>query len=158
MDHNTQIQSALEDLYSQAKPNISTTAKKYKIARKTLSDRFHGKSTTIEEINSYIRQQLTKTQEETLIAYVNKLNDRGFPPTPQILKNIAESIAHIPLGKNWVARFCKRHRTQLASVYLRTIDHKRKIADNSQHFQHFFDTVCTLLARVLYTYSIILAF
>jgi ActR/RegA family two-component response regulator len=58
MDHNARIQSALKDLYSQTKPNISATAKKYEIARKTLSDRFHGKSTTIEEINSYIRQQL----------------------------------------------------------------------------------------------------
>src|SRR5882757_8552955 len=87
------------------------------------------------------RQRLTKSQEETLIAYVNKLNDRGFPPTPQILKNIAESIAHTTLGPNWTARFCKRHRNQLSSVYLRTIDHKRKVADNSKHFQHFFDLV-----------------
>jgi hypothetical protein len=38
------------------KPNIAATAKKYEIARKTLSDRFHGKNTTIEEINSYVRQ------------------------------------------------------------------------------------------------------
>jgi hypothetical protein len=152
MDHNARIQSALEDLYSQTKPNISATARKYEVKRKTLADRFHGKSTTVEEINSSVRQQLTKTQEETLIEYINKLNDRGFPPTPQILKNIAESIAHTTLGPNWNTRFCKRHRTRLTSIYLRTIDHKRKIADNSQHFQHFFDLVCVLLAYILYIY------
>jgi hypothetical protein len=148
MAHNERIAAAIADLETQERPNITATAKRYEIARKTLSDRFHGKSTTIEEINSYVRQQLTATQEEALITYVNKLNDRGFPPTPQILKNIAESIAHVTLGRNWVARFCKRHRTRLTSVYLRTIDHKRKIADNSQHFQHFFDLVSVFLARV----------
>jgi 4-hydroxybenzoate polyprenyltransferase len=37
-------------------------------------------------------------------------------------------------------------------VYLRTIDHKRKIVDNSQHFKHFFRLVRMLLARVSPTY------
>ena len=27
-------------------------------------------------------------------------------------------------------------------VYLRTIDHKRKVADSSHHFRHFYGTVC----------------
>jgi hypothetical protein len=142
MAHNERIAAAITDLESQSRPNITATAKKYNVARTTLSDRFKGKSTTIEEINSYVRQQLTTTQEETLIEYVNKLNDRGFPPTPQILKNIAESVTKTRLGPNWVARFCKRHSTRLTSIYLRTIDHKRKLADNSHHFQYFFDLVC----------------
>ena len=152
MDHNERITEAIADLKAQDRPNIAATAKKYQVARTTLSDRFKGKSSTIEDANSYVRQQLTQTQEEALIAYVNKLNNRGFPPTPQILKNIAESIAHTTLGPNWVARFCKRHRTRLASIYLRTIDHKRKIADNSQHFQHFFDLVRIFLVCVSHIY------
>ena len=56
MAHNARIETAITDLHSQVKPNIAVTAKKYEIARKTLSDRFHDKSTTIEEINSYVRQ------------------------------------------------------------------------------------------------------
>ena len=47
MDHNARIQSALDDLNSQKKPNITVIAKKWEIARKTLSDRFYGKSITI---------------------------------------------------------------------------------------------------------------
>jgi hypothetical protein len=104
MAHNHRIQSALDDLHSQARLNIAATAKKYEIARKTLADQFHGKSTTIEEINSYVRQRLTQAQEEALITYFNKLNDLGFPPTPKILKNMAESISHTSLGPNWVNR------------------------------------------------------
>ena len=152
MDHNDRIQAAIADLESQDRPNIAATARKYGVARETLSKRFRGKTGSNRDATSYDRKQLTDTQEETLIAYINKLNDRGFPPTPQILKNIAESIAHTTLGKNWTARFCQRYRTRLASVYLRTIDHKRKIADNSNHFQHFYNLVRIFLARVSYIY------
>jgi hypothetical protein len=55
MAHNARIQLALDDFHSQAKLNITAAAKKYEIARKTLADRFHGKSTVIKEINSYVR-------------------------------------------------------------------------------------------------------
>ena len=47
MDHNARIQSALDDLNSQKKPNITATAKNEEIARITLSDRFYDKSTII---------------------------------------------------------------------------------------------------------------
>ena len=156
MDHNTRIEEAIADLRTQDRTNFAATARKYGVERTTLAKRFRGQTSTIQNANSYTRQKLTDTQEEALITYVNKLNDRGFPPTPQILKNIAESIAHITLGPNWTARFCKRHRDQLASVYLRTIDHKRKIADNSQHFQHFFDLVRILLIYISHANSILL--
>jgi transposase-like protein len=100
MDHDARIQAAINDLRSQNRTNIATTAKRYGVARETLSKRFRGETASNQEATSYSRKQLTDTQEETLIAYVNKLNNRGFPPTPQILKNIAESIAHTTLGPN----------------------------------------------------------
>ena len=155
MAHNDRIALAITDLKSQDRPNIAATARKYQLARETLSKRFRGETGSNQDATSYSRKQLTTTQEETLIEYVNKLNDRGFPPTPQILKNIAESIAKTRLGPNWVARFCKRYHTRLASIYLRTIDHKRKLADNSHHFQYFFDLVRVSLACVSHTYLII---
>ncbi len=152
MDHNARIEAAINDLRSQKRTNFAATAKRWDLERTTLAKRFRGETGTNKDANSYVRQKLTAIQEDTLITYVNKLNDRGFPPTPQILKNIAESIAHTSLGPNWVARFYKRHCTRLASIYLRTIDHKRKIADNSKYFQHFFDLVRMFLARVSHIY------
>ena len=98
MAHNKRIAAAIADLKSQDCPNIAATARKYDLKRETLSKRFRGEIGTIKDVNSYSRKRLTNTQEEVLIEYVNKLNDRGFPPTPQILKNIAESIAKEPLG------------------------------------------------------------
>ena len=114
-------------------------------ASKTLAKRYKGETGTVQEANSYVRQKLTNAQEEVLIAHANRLTDRGLPPTPQILKNIAEEIAKTKLGKNWVSRFYQRHRDRLTSVYLRVIDHKRKAADNSQYFQEFFNIVSFLL-------------
>lgn len=158
MDHEARIQAAILDLESQERTNVAATARKHNVARRTLAHRFNGETGPNQEATSYSRKQLTDTQEEALIAYVNKLNDRGFPPTPQILRNIAESIANTTLGPNWVARFCKRYRTRLASLYLRTIDHKRKIADNSRYFEHFFTLVRILFACVSRAYSILVSF
>ena len=82
MDHNTRIEAAITDLRSQKRTNFAATAKRWDVERTTLAKRFRGETGTNEDVNSYVRQKLTATQEETLITYINKLNDRGFPPTP----------------------------------------------------------------------------
>jgi uncharacterized protein YdhG (YjbR/CyaY superfamily) len=149
MAHEARIQAAITDLESQDRRNITATAKKWEVARETLSKRFRGKTGSNQDAISYARRQLTDVQENTLIGYINKLSDRGLPPTPQIVKNLAEEIAGVTLGPNWVSRFCKRHQNQLISVYLRTIDHKRKLADNSSHFQHFYEQVRIVFIIIL---------
>jgi AraC-like DNA-binding protein len=146
MAHNDRIAKAIDDLESQNRPNIAATAKKWKIDRSTLSRRFRGKTGSKEEATSCSRKKLSTTQEEALIAHINRLSDRGLPPTPQIVKNLAEELVHEEIGKNWVSRFCQRYANRLSSVYLRTIDHKRKIADNSHHFEHYFNTVSVFLS------------
>jgi hypothetical protein len=59
-----------------------------------------------------------------------------MPPTPQILENMIIKNVKQPIGKNWVARFCKRHETKI--IYLRAIDQVRKVADNSAYFEYFY--------------------
>jgi Tc5 transposase DNA-binding domain len=162
MDHDARIRAAIADLESQDRINYKVTAIKWGLKRTTLARRHRGETGSKQEANSYARQKLTDTQEKTLIRHINKLSDRGFPPTPQIVKNLAEEIAGVALGPNWVSRFCKRHQKQLLSVYLRTIDHKRKLADNSYHFKYFYDQVrmifiCVLCA-VLKRYACVLTF
>ena len=105
MDHNARMESAIADLESQSRVNYSATAKKWGIKRTTLSRRHKGQTGTREDAASYIHRKLTDVQEETLIKYINKLSDRGLPPTPQIVKNLAEEIIHDELGSNWVSRF-----------------------------------------------------
>jgi hypothetical protein len=142
MDHNARIQAAIADLESQERVNYAATAKKWNLDRTTLARRHRGETVSNQDATSYARRQLTDVQEKTLIQYIDKLSNRGLPPTPQIVKNLAEEISQTKLGPNWVSRFCKRHQKDLKSVYLRTIDHKRKVADNSAYFQHFYEQVC----------------
>src|SRR5207248_7946356 len=136
MSHDDRMEAAIADLKSQKQSgkrvNYAAAARKWKLKQPTtLRRRYLGLSTSRAESISK-SHKLTSIQEEALIGHINKLTDRGFPPTPQILKNIAEELSKTKLGHNWVARFCKKHRSRLTSVYLRTIDHKRKIADNSR--------------------------
>ena len=139
MDHESRIEAAIADLESQEHINYRAIAKKWALDRTTLARRHRGETGSNRDATSYTRRQLTDIQEKTLVRYINKLSDRGLPPTPQIVKNLAEKIAGVTLGKNWVSRFYERHQDQLLNLYLRTIDHKRKLTDNSYHFQHFYE-------------------
>ena len=99
--HNThRIPEAIADLESQEVPNVNTATKKYDVARKTLEDRWKGRSTSIEECVSNCRQCLTNSQESALIELINDLTDRGIPPTTAIVKNLAEEIRGYAVGKN----------------------------------------------------------
>ncbi|EDN02638.1 predicted protein [Histoplasma mississippiense (nom. inval.)] len=139
MHHEAVILSAIDDLNAQLVPNYTVTAEKYGISRYTLSRRYRGVQTSRKEATSIHRKILTDSQENRLLFHINRLADRGFPCTPQILHNLVVEILKEPIGANWVARFCQRHKDVIKSVYLRNIDQKRKIADNSTYFKHYFD-------------------
>jgi hypothetical protein len=100
MDHNARIQAAITDLESQGRVNYKATTKKWNLDRTTLARRHRGETVSNQEATSYARRQLTDTQEKTLIKYINKLSNRGLPLTPQIVRNLAEEIAGVSLGKN----------------------------------------------------------
>ncbi|OJD25247.1 hypothetical protein ACJ73_03383 [Blastomyces percursus] len=62
------------------------------------------------------------SQEEQLHFHINRLADRGFPCTPQILHNVVIEILKSPVGVNWVPRFCQRHKDVIKSLYFRNVD------------------------------------
>ena len=84
---------------------------------------------------------LTNAQELTLIEYLNELSACGLHPTPQMLENFVIEIVGHSVGERWIERFCKRHSNVIQSVYLRGIDQARYVADNSRHFQDYFNRV-----------------
>jgi len=91
--------------------------------------------------NSECRQRLTIQQEEVLIGHINKLTDRGIPPTSRIVRNLAEEIVGSSVGKNWTGEFVKRHKKRLKSLYLRNIDNLRTKAEYAPMFKYFYDLV-----------------
>ena len=125
MDNSTterRIELAIADLESQEVPNYSATAKVYNIERTTLQRRYNSQTVSQKAAMSECRQRLTNSQEEVLIGHINKLTDRGLPPTSQIVRNLAEEIAGSSVGKNWTSDFVQRHKDRLKSLYLRNID------------------------------------
>ena len=148
MAKSTPIELAINDLISQKAPNIRSTAEKYGVVESTLRRRFKGQTVSHSESRSRSTMLLTNAQEQVLIEYLNKLSARGMHPTPQMLENLVVEIVKRPLGECWIRRFCQRHGDVIQSVYLRNIDQARHIADNSRHFQHYFDRVYVQLSAL----------
>jgi hypothetical protein len=121
--------------------NYAEAARKFKIDRTSVSKRCRGKTRSKSQFLSENHQCLTTDQEELLISHINKLTDRGMPPTTQIVKNLAEEIRGSSVYKNWVGVFVRRKSSQLRSAYLRNIDNLRVSAEHAPLFEMFFDLV-----------------
>jgi hypothetical protein len=141
MVNEADMQAALADLRVQWKPNIPATATKYNLVYTTLLRRFKGETTSKEECISMHRQALTSSQEKALIHLINRLTDRNLPPTPRIVKNLAEEIRGCAVGKNWTAEFVARHKDVLKSAYLRTIDNVRVKGEYGPAYELFYKLV-----------------
>ncbi|EDN11415.1 predicted protein [Histoplasma mississippiense (nom. inval.)] len=116
MHHEAVIQAAIDDLNLQLVPNYTTTAKKYGISRHTLSRCYNNLQVSGKEAISIHCKNLSNSQEEQLLFHINQLADRGFPCTPQILHNLIVEILKVPVGVNWVTRFCPRRKDLQAKI------------------------------------------
>jgi hypothetical protein len=94
------IPEAIADLETQVVSNVSATAEKYDVTRKTLENRWKGKSVLMEEAVSIHRQCLTNSQEKALVRVIKNLTERRMPPTTAIVKNLAKEIWGCAVGKN----------------------------------------------------------
>ena len=103
LTHDARIELAIADLELQSEPNYRATAKKFAVNYTTLRRRCLGLQQSRQDALSEHRQRLTQVQEDVLIKHINKLSDRGIPPTPQIVKNLAEELIAGVVGKNWVS-------------------------------------------------------
>ena len=150
--HEARIELALADLDRQERPNIMGTAKKFNLIESTLRRRFQGKTLSRAAATSEHRQNLTFAQEEVLIGQINRLTDRGLPPTNQIVRNFAEEILGRSVGKNWAGDFVKRYKGRLTSLYLHTIDKDRMNAEYAPMFKQFYDLVINDFIFITYIY------
>ena len=144
MVNETAILAAIADLKTQAKLNYDATAKKHNVDRNTLRRRFKGETTSVAEAHSENLKLLSNAEERALVDRVNTLSARGIPPTPRMLTNIVQELTNGPVGDHWVSRFVKRYKNELCSFYLDSIDHAKRVADNSRHFEHYFMLVSFL--------------
>jgi hypothetical protein len=149
MTNEEAMKKALAELESSSKPNYTEIAEKYKIGRHALSRRHQGQTTSRRDFFSNHRQCLTDIQEELLVDQINRLTDRGIPPTSQMVKNFAEEIIGRVVGKNWTGDFVKRHQAVLKSLYLRNIDNQRVKGQYAPTYRLFFTLVLLFLLLLL---------
>ena len=134
------IDKALQALTLQDKPNISATAREYHVDRSALSRRLNKVS--VSRQTKYDNQGLLSPQQEcTLVLYINKLTERGIPPTPSMIHNFVNDIVQKQPGKGWSHRFCKRWKDTLDSKFLTTYDATRFKADSYHSYKLYFDLV-----------------
>ena len=138
MSNEEQIQLAIARLNRLEKPNFTAVAKATGLKPSTLLKRYKGISVFKQQSISETRQRLNAAQEDELLRHIDALTDKFIPPTTQIVKNLAEEILHAEVGKNWPARFVKRHKDRFCSIYLHPIDNKRASAENPATFKHFY--------------------
>jgi DNA invertase Pin-like site-specific DNA recombinase len=134
------IDAALADLALQDSPNYAMTARKYNINRSTLSRRHRGITVSIKE-GRQTTSILSNQEEKCLISYINKLTERGIPPTNAMIRVFAHNISGKEPGKNWSYRFVEAHQDILQSKFLQGADLDRKKADNAYQYQLYFDLV-----------------
>ena len=141
MDQEAQIQEAIRRLNRQEKLNYSEVARDLKLSRTLLMRRHKGETASRQEAISRTLKKLTNTKELALLLHIEKLTLQRTPPTPAVVRNIAQEICGQYIGHNWVTRFIKRHKSEINCVYLRYIDNLRVRAESVQSFEQFFELV-----------------
>jgi hemerythrin len=161
MVNEEDMKAALAEIELSEDPNYREIARKHKLTHTTLLRRAKGLTRSRAEFQSEINQNLNDAQERILIKQINRLTDRDIPPTSKMVKNFAEEMIGREVGKNWVSDFCKRHSSELKSLYLRNIENLRVKSEFGPIYKLFYDLVecffallyCTSRETIANTYS-----
>ena len=149
-----ELEDALDGVRSGHYKNSSAT---YAISRKDLDHRLKG---ILDCHASHESQQiLSPNEERVLVKSITELTRTGFPMTPQLAREIAESmrqkrlqskdgprICFVPISKDWIMRFKSRH-PDIEGVWARKIDAKRHNACNLDTLKRWFGALEESLNR-----------
>ncbi|KAF2194631.1 hypothetical protein K469DRAFT_706108 [Zopfia rhizophila CBS 207.26] len=134
MDPMEAALAALESLKPGERLNYTATAKKFGVGRDALSRRHRG----------------VQGPQSHLIGYIDRLCERGLPPTKRMIRNFAQEIAHKYVGNRWVDRFLNRHNIDIYARWASGMEKERKGADSAFKYALYFE----LLKRKLKEYKI----
>jgi uncharacterized protein YoaH (UPF0181 family) len=99
-DKSARIAVAITVIQSGEFIDYSKVVAKFEVDRTTLSKRIRSLTRSREEAISFFLEALTNEQEEVLIERINKLTNRGIPPTSSIVKILIEEIKGREVSKN----------------------------------------------------------
>jgi hypothetical protein len=128
--------------------SIRAAARAYDLPHNTLLYRLHGHPTR--ENSQLSNRKLTSTEEESLVQWINSMDERGQPPRIASVRDMAnlllisrtESAESAPLtvGDCWVRRFIQRH-PNLKTKFSRKYDHQRALCEDSEIIRGWFQLV-----------------
>jgi hypothetical protein len=94
--------------------------------------------------------RLQKHEEDTIVQYIRKLDERGFAPTLSYVQEMANQLLAARgggcTGDKWAYRFVRR-RTEIRSRISRPRDHRRVTCSNPAVISPWFDLVRNVKAK-----------
>ncbi|KGM92257.1 uncharacterized protein PADG_11441 [Paracoccidioides brasiliensis Pb18] len=138
MPNKETIQLAIKDLRAEKVKNYTATARKHSINKETLHWYYNGLQLMQDEAAFQHKKKLSNQQEQMLLLHIEEFAAHSFAPTPQIIQNLIVEIIKEPVEIHWVRCFTECYKPQIQRIHVHGIDQKHKIADNSTHFEHYF--------------------
>jgi hypothetical protein len=132
------IDKALALIYSQKDVNYTAVADKFGCNQSTLSRRHRGVTTSRENIIAIHHSLLSKAQQNKLVNYINRLSNKGIPPTILVVRLLAIDICKTRPRKCWTWRFIKAYSDRLDYSFLWNIDLARRKADSLEVYHIWF--------------------
>jgi hypothetical protein len=123
--------------------SIRLSAETYGIPYRTLRDRLAGAQNHRE---SHRHQQLlTEQEEKSIVRWILKMDDWGFPPRLAVVKEIAAHLVSCrasgrKLGVHWMQMFLERN-PEVATKLAVRLERQRAYADNPAIIKDYFKKV-----------------
>jgi len=146
--NESQVQAAMRAYKAGKFSNIRDTATAHGITYGKLRNRLAGIPTRSE---SHVGQQnLTSIEERVLVSRILQLDQWGFPPQIQYIRDLATHFirshgrSSATIGKNWTTQFLKRH-PSLESKFAARLAKQRGFANNPVIVRDFFTKVVLII-------------
>jgi hypothetical protein len=135
------VDAAVLAIRTRSNLSARNAARIYKVDPRTIKNRMLG--VPARGSKAPISRNLLPGEELALLAHILRLDEQGFAPRKDQIKNAANNIlskrGKEPVGKNWTSNFIKRH-PELRTRRARTFDYKRHKAEDPRAIRAWFET------------------
>jgi hypothetical protein len=148
LSRDQRILLAIQALKSDASLSQRHVAALYSVPRSTLGDRHRGMASR--RVTHPNRSNLTKSEEDSLVARIRDLSLRGFAPSHAEVRSMANQLLAVRggtcVGRNWVERFISRQ-PQIKSQLSRPRDYRRILCSDPSIIEPWFSLVANVKAK-----------
>ena len=140
------ISLAVASYHNNPKQSIYALAKAYDVPKSTLQTRLRGVQPRSETVSA--KRKLSPIEEQSLVQWILKLDQRGFPPHIIDVRRMADALLAArgqdlppqPVGKNWVSRFIQSQ-PELQTKWSRRFNSQRACCEDPSVITAWFKLV-----------------